>query len=98
MEFLTVHNYDGRIQNQKELRSMKNSKLIDFILHPLHSTKDYIESANILFKTFEQIDEQSYLNNFVIPTICDWLGQVNLRRAITLKLNKKNKSGISSKY
>src|SRR2546429_7684289 len=75
---------------------MKNSKLVDFILHPLHSTKDYIESANILFKIFEKIEQKDYLNNFVIPTICDWPGQVNLRRAITLKLNNKDKAGIPS--
>jgi len=95
MEFLTVHNYDGRVQNQQELRSMKNSKLVDFILHKLHSTKDYIESANILFKVFEKIEQEDYLHNFVIPTICDWPGQVNLRRAITLRLNRKEDSGIS---
>ncbi|PKY28197.1 hypothetical protein RhiirB3_480441 [Rhizophagus irregularis] len=96
MEFLTVHDYDGRIQNQQELRSMKNSKLVDFILHPLHNTKDYIESANILFTTFEKIEQEDYLNNFVIPTICDWPGQINLKRAITLRLNKKDNSGIPS--
>ncbi|GBC11651.2 hypothetical protein GLOIN_2v1485153 [Rhizophagus irregularis DAOM 181602=DAOM 197198] len=95
LEFLTVHNYDGRVQNQQELRSMKNSKLVDFILHPLHNTKDYIESSNILFKVFEKIEQEDYLNNFVIPTICDWPGQVNLKRAITLRLNKKENSGIS---
>ncbi|GET55869.1 hypothetical protein GLOIN_2v1485098 [Rhizophagus irregularis DAOM 181602=DAOM 197198] len=77
LEFLTVHNYDGRVQNQQELRSMKNSKLVDFILHPLHNTKDYIESSNILFKVFEKIEQEDYLNNFVIPTICDWPGQYN---------------------
>jgi hypothetical protein len=96
MEFLTVHNYDGRIQNQQELRLMKNSKLVDFILHPLHNTKDYIESANIVFNIFEKIEKQDYLNNFVIPTICDWPGQVNLRRAITLRLKKQDNSGIPS--
>ena len=94
MEFLTIHDYDGRIQNQQELRSMKNSKLVDFILHPLHSTKDYIESANILFATFKKIEQEEYLNNFVIPAICDWPGQINLRRAITLRLKKKDNSEI----
>ncbi|PKY47358.1 hypothetical protein RhiirA4_522312 [Rhizophagus irregularis] len=69
LEFLNVHNYDGRVQNQQELRSMKN--------------------------IFEKIEQEVYLNNFVIPTICDWPGQVNLRRAITLRLNKKENSGIS---
>src|SRR3954468_19022058 len=53
MESFTVHNYDGRIQDHQELRSMVNSKLVDFILHPLHSTKDYIECTNLLFKVFE---------------------------------------------
>jgi hypothetical protein len=94
MEFLTVHDYDGRIQNQQELRSMKHSKLVDFILHSLYNTKDYIESANILFEIFENIEQEDYLNNFVIPTICDWPGQINLRRAITLRLKKKDNSGI----
>ena len=77
MELLTVHNYDGRIQNHQELRSMVNSKLIDFILHPLHSTKDYIECTSLLFKVFEILknnNEQDYLSNYVIPTICDWSG------------------------
>ncbi|POG66165.1 hypothetical protein GLOIN_2v1780931 [Rhizophagus irregularis DAOM 181602=DAOM 197198] len=37
---------------EKELRSMKNNKLVDFILYPLHNTKDYIEFANILFKIY----------------------------------------------
>ncbi|CAB4396390.1 unnamed protein product [Rhizophagus irregularis] len=96
MEFLNIHDYDGRIQNQQELRIMKNSKLVDFILHPLHNTKDYIESANILFATFEKIEQKDYLNNFVIPAICDWPGQINLRRTITLRLNKKDNSGIPS--
>ena len=70
---------------------------------PIHNPKgvdfkliiDYIESSNILFKVFEKIEQEDYLNNFVIPTICDWPGQVNLRRAITLRLNKKENSGIS---
>src|ERR1043165_2799802 len=75
---------------------MKNSKLVDFILHFLYNTKDYIESANILFKVFEKIERQDYLNNFVIPTNCDWPGQVNLRRAISLRLKNEDKSGISS--
>ncbi|GBC04333.1 hypothetical protein RclHR1_05620007 [Rhizophagus clarus] len=96
MEFLTVHDYDKHIQNQQELRSMKYSKLVNFILHSLHNTKDYIESANILFEIFENIEQKDYLNNFIILTICDWPNQINLRRAITLKLNKKDNSEISS--
>ncbi|CAB4388169.1 unnamed protein product [Rhizophagus irregularis] len=84
MEFLTVHDYDGHIQNQQELRSMKNSKLIDFILHPLHNTKDYIESANILFTTFEKIEQEDYLNNFIIPKFV-----IGLAKIIDIERNDK---------
>src|SRR2546421_675161 len=92
---LNIDNYDGRIQNYHELRSMSNSKLVDFILHPLHSTKDYIECLDHVFKAFERlenINEENYLNNFVIPVIADWPGQVNIRRAIILRIKK----GINS--
>ena len=92
VENLNVHDYDGRIQNHQELRSLDNSKLVDFILHPLHSTKDYIECSNLLFKKFNNTD---YLDNYVIPIIADWPGQVNIRRAITLRINSGISSGIS---
>ena len=77
VEQLNIHDYDGRIQNNHELRSMSNSKLVDFILHPLHSTKDYIECIDFVFKAFERIEnfeEENYLNNFIIPVIADWPG------------------------
>src|SRR6266498_675292 len=96
VELLNIHNYDGRIQNYHELRSMSNSKLVDFILHSLHSTKDYVECLDLVFKVFERLErtsEENYLNNFVIPVIADWPGQVNIRRAITLRIKK----GIDSK-
>jgi hypothetical protein len=96
VELLNIHNYDGRIQNYHELRSMSNSKLIDFILHPLHSTKDYIECLDYVFKAFERLEniEENYLNNFIIPVIADWPGQVNIRRAITLRIKKGINSGV----
>src|SRR5436305_5383666 len=95
VENLNVHNYDGRIQEHQELRSLNNSKLVDFILHPLHNTKDYIESSNILFKVFERLENIDYLDHYVILIIADWPGQVNIRRAITLRINKGISSGIS---
>ena len=64
-------------------------------MHPLHSTKDYIESSNILFKVFERLENTDYLDHYVIPIIADWPGQVNIRRAITLRINKGMASGIS---
>src|SRR6266498_3228226 len=75
---------------------MSNSKLVDVILHSLHSTKDYVECLDLVFKVFERLErtsEENYLNNFVISVIADWPGQVNIRRAITLRIKK----GIDSK-
>uniref|UniRef100_U9TT06 Uncharacterized protein n=1 Tax=Rhizophagus irregularis (strain DAOM 181602 / DAOM 197198 / MUCL 43194) TaxID=747089 RepID=U9TT06_RHIID len=57
---------------------------------------EFLTVHNYNRRVFEKIEQKDYFNNFVIPTICDWPGQVNLRRAITLKLNKKENSGISS--
>src|SRR6266498_3961510 len=91
VELLNIHNYDGRIQNYHKLRSMFNSKLVDFILYSLHNTKDYVECLDLVFKVFEKLErtsEENYLNNFVIPVIADWLEQVNIRRAIILRIKK----------
>src|SRR6266542_523824 len=88
---LNIYNYNGRIQNYYELRSMSNSKLVDFILHSLHNTKDYVECLDLVFKVFERLErtsEENYLNNFVIPVIADWPEQVNIRRAIILRIKK----------
>ena len=97
VEQFNIHDYDGRIQNHQELRSMSNSKLVDFISHSLHNTKDYIKCIKLMFKVFERLEitsEQNYLNNFIIPIIADWPGQINIRRAITLKIKKENESEI----
>src|SRR6266498_5486217 len=70
---------------------MSNNKLVNFILHPYYSTKDYIEYINFVFKVFERLKnngEESYLNNFIISVIADWLEQVNIRRAIILRIKK----------
>jgi len=74
---------------------LNNSKLVDFILHSLHSTKDYIECSGLLFKVFKRLENTDYLDHYVIPIIADWPGQVNIRRAITLRINEGIESGIS---
>ncbi len=53
---------------------MFNSKLVDFILYSLHSTKDYIECIDFVFKVFKKLknnEEESYLDNFIIFVIID---------------------------
>ncbi|PKB99859.1 hypothetical protein RhiirA5_429065 [Rhizophagus irregularis] len=42
----------------------------------------------------ENISEKNYLNNFIIPVIADWTGQVNIKRVIILKIKKVINSGI----
>src|SRR6266498_5024025 len=75
VENLNVYNYDGHIQEYKELRLLNNSKLVDFILHPLYSTKDYIECSKLLFNVFKRLEENTnesnYLNDYIIPIIAD---------------------------
>ena len=76
---------------------MFNSKLVNFISYSLYNTKDYIECIKLVFKVFERLEitsEQNYLNNFIILIIADWPGQINIRRAITLKIKKENESEI----
>src|SRR5215217_4541471 len=76
---------------------MSNIKLVDFILHPLHRTKDYIECIDFVFKAFKRIEnfeKKNYLNNFIIPVIANWPGQINIRRAISLRMKKGFTSGI----
>ena len=71
---LNIYNYNDRIQNYYKLRLISNSKLVNFILHPLHSTKDYVECLDLVFKVFERLEktsEENYLNNFIIPVIAD---------------------------
>jgi hypothetical protein len=101
VEQLNIHDYDGRIQNYHELRSMSNSKLVDFILHSLHSTKDYIECIDFVFKAFERLEntgKENYLDNFIILIIAYWSEQVNIKRAITLRIRKEFTSRIPEKY
>ena len=77
---------------------MSNSKLVDFILHSLYSIKYYIECLDYIFKAFERLEnisKENYLNNFIIPVIADWLGQVNIRRTIILRIKKGINSGVS---
>ncbi|PKK62427.1 hypothetical protein RhiirC2_790401 [Rhizophagus irregularis] len=58
-----------RVQNQQELRSMKNNKLVDFILYSLHNTKNYIEFANILFKGGPKLLKNSGISSQILSII-----------------------------
>src|SRR6185369_3453867 len=52
-EMLLVHNYDNRIQQHKEDRSMANTKLVNLVEGSLHSTEDYIKALQNIFNVPE---------------------------------------------
>ena len=57
VEMLLVHNYDNRIQQHKEDRSMANKKLVNLVEGSLHSIEDYIKALQIvlLFETQKSV-------------------------------------------
>ncbi|CAI2199586.1 18843_t:CDS:2, partial [Funneliformis geosporum] len=71
VEQLNIHDYDSRIQNNLELKSISNT-----------------------FEGIENFEEENYLNNFIILVIADWLEQINIRTAISLRMKKRVTSGI----
>ncbi len=67
-------------------------------MYSLYSIKDYIECLKLLFNVFKRLEENTnkpnYLNNYIIPIIADWPRQVNIKKAIILRINKGVKSEI----
>ncbi|UZO15892.1 uncharacterized protein OCT59_007302 [Rhizophagus irregularis] len=85
----SIHNPKG-IDPGLIINNIKNNFMNQLVL------KDYIECLDYVFKAFERLEniEENYLNNFIIPVIADWPGQVNIRRAITLRIKKGINSGV----
>ncbi|RIB21754.1 hypothetical protein C2G38_2243739 [Gigaspora rosea] len=85
---MTLHKFDDRIQERREERKMKDTILLDFFKLSLKEMDQYIDAlqhvCNVPLLT-------NYLNNYVIPVVADWPGQVFTRQAITLRLlNRKD--------
>src|SRR6266511_3637307 len=70
MEELTIHSYDTRLKETRNIRSMKDIVLVDLQENNLHSLEAYIRATNAVER--EQI----------IPIVADWPGQIHLRTAI----------------
>ena len=84
-DLLTIHAYNDAIKGKHEERSMKDVRIIGLQERSLHSLEDYIEAASMI----TDIPELSeYLLQNVIPVVADFLGQLFIRKAITLLNNQ----------
>jgi len=82
VEMLLVHNYDNRIQQHKEDRSMANTKLVNLVEGSLHSTEDYIKALQNIFDVPEL---NSYLDRYALVASLDYPGQIYIRRAVSIQ-------------
>ena len=85
VEMLLVHNYDNRIQQHKEDRSMANTKLV-------HSIKDYIKALQNIFDVPEL---NSYLDRYALVASLDYPGQIYIRHAVSASLDPANSHQLS---
>ena len=93
VEHLLIHNYDIRIAERKNDRSMQNTKLVDFLEGSLHSTKDYLLAVQSIIGISEI---NTYLKKNILITPMDFPGQKNIRRAIIHRMTNGEQSNIPS--
>ncbi|RHZ49679.1 hypothetical protein Glove_518g10 [Diversispora epigaea] len=74
IEELTVHNYDVRLKEKRNIRSMKDTILIDLQENNLHSLDAYIKAINVV--TSVPAMQQYIQNGYIIPIVADWPGQI----------------------
>jgi hypothetical protein len=70
VEMLLVHNYDDRIWQRREDRSMSNTKLVNLVEGSLHSTEDYIKALDNLFNVPEL--ETYSMGRKILPSVFVW--------------------------
>src|SRR6185369_14207217 len=87
VEMLLVHSYDNKIQQQKEDRSMNNTKLVNLVEGSLHSTEDYIGALENIFNVPEL---KAYLEKSILVAPMDYPGQIHVRRAVSASFNSTN--------
>lgn len=73
---LLIHDYQQL--EARELRSMKNCKLVDCIELPLKSYDNFLEAL----KTILENGLSTYLEHFVVPFIGDWPAQFYVRQMV----------------
>ncbi|RHZ52392.1 hypothetical protein Glove_461g14 [Diversispora epigaea] len=69
IEELTVHNYDVRLKEKHNIRSIKDT-IIDLQENNLHSLDAYIKAINVV--TSVPAMQQYIQNGYIIPIVADW--------------------------
>jgi hypothetical protein len=92
IELLTIHSYDDAIEQRHNDRSMIDCHLINMKELNLKSLDDYLNALKMII---DILSLNNYLQNYVIPIVADFPGQLFIRRAITL-LRKQKREGVSS--
>ena len=90
-EQLLVHCYDIRIAEQKDDRSMHNTKLIDLLEGNLHSTSDYLSVIRSVINIPEM---HAYLEKNILVAPMDYPGQRNVRRAVVHRMINGEQSSV----
>jgi hypothetical protein len=87
IEQLTIHSYDNAIEERREERKMKGSILVGAKEQNLHSMQDYLQALKMILTYNNQV---GHLNGKVAPVVCDWPGQLFIRKAISHLQNPDN--------
>ncbi|RIB18484.1 hypothetical protein C2G38_2184463, partial [Gigaspora rosea] len=91
VERLLVHNYDDRIEQRRVDRSMVDTKLVDLKEGSLHTTVEYVDALRVLIDIPKA---ETYMKTQVLIAPMDYPGQLNVRRAVTLRIKFGDSSGI----
>ena len=93
LEELTVHSYDSRLKEKRNVRSMKDVILVDLQENDLHSLDAYVRATNTVLNVPSM---QRYIQEgHVIPVVADWPGQIYLRTAISRYICYREESNIT---
>ena len=72
LEELTVHSYDVYLKEKRNIRSMKDTVLVDFVENNLYSMKAYINAINTTNIVISVLIINRYIKKGnVIPVIAD---------------------------
>jgi hypothetical protein len=87
IEQLTIHSYDDAIKERREERKMKVSIFVGAMEQQLHGMPDYLQALKMILTYNNQV---GHLSGNVAPVVCDWPGQLFIRKAISHLQNPEN--------
>lgn len=80
IELLTVHCYDDAIIKNTKERNMEEVRLVEIKGTQLHSLNGYLNALDMILSINKDIGRP---NDYVIPVVADWPGQLFIRKALT---------------